>query len=317
MKEFINNAFSFSAKDGTLEDLLLAVDTKVDSLNNEYSAHTEEEKDAQAEYQRNFLVQFAHNSSSIEGSTLTPLQTALVVEGEFIPSDDKELHDMFAVKGCYEGYDFMLQALEENRTFDENLIKDIHERTALDCQPRTRRVYRVVPAYITGSKTVPAPALKIREYMADLMFAFNNSSQHPLIRASAFHAVFEAIHPFRDGNGRCGRTVLNYLLLKQGYPAIAIKADNRMEYLTSLEAWQVENNPVPFIKRAIDSVSKEADLMIDTIQQTRECMRSVKVPDKPCRRPSPAELAKNATIRAAEASRQNPKIPNGQQCHSR
>lgn len=317
MKEFIHNAFSFSAKDGTLEDLLLAVDTKVDSLNNEYSAHTEEEKDAQAEYQRNFLVQFAHNSSSIEGSTLTPLQTALVVEGEFIPSDDKELHDMFAVKGCYEGYDFMLQALEENRTFDENLIKDIHERTALDCQPRTRGVYRVVPAYITGSKTVPAPALKIREYMADLMFAFNNSSQHPLIRASAFHVVFEAIHPFRDGNGRCGRTVLNYLLLKQGYPAIAIKADNRMEYLKGLEAWQVENNPVPFIKRAIDSVSKEADLMIDTIQQTRECMRSVKVPDKPCRRPSPAELAKNATIRAAEASRQNPKIPNGQQCHSR
>ena len=92
------------------------------------------------------------------------------------------------------------------------------------------------------------------------MFAFENSSQHPLIRASAFHVVFEAIHPFRDGNGRCGRTILNYMLLKQRYPAIAIKADNRLEYLKGLEVWQVENNPLPFIERVIDSVSKEADV---------------------------------------------------------
>lgn len=109
-------------------------------------------------------------------------------------------------------------------------------------------------------KTVPVSALKVREYMADLMFAFENSSQHPLIRASAFHVVFEAIHPFRDGNGRCGRTILNYMLLKQRYPAIAIKADNRLEYLKGLEVWQVENNPLPFIERVIDSVSKEADV---------------------------------------------------------
>ncbi len=271
MKEFIHKAFSFSAEEN-LDKLLLTIDEKVDKLKSEYAPRTEGEKDAMAEYQRNFLVQFTHNSSSIEGSTLTPMQTALVVEGEFIPSDDKEVRDMFAVKGCYEGYDFMLQALEENRAFDENLIKDIHERTALDCQPRTRGIYRVVPAYISGSKTVPVPALKIREYMADLMFAFENSSQHPIIRASAFHAVFEAIHPFRDGNGRCGRTVLNYMLLKQGYPAIAIKADNRMEYLKSLETWQTENNPVPFIERVADCISKEADSMIDTIQQTRDCV---------------------------------------------
>ena len=107
MKDFIYKAFSFSSKEGDLDSLLLAVDAKADKLKNEYRACTEQEKDAIADYQHDFLVRFAHGSSSIEGSTLTPIQTALVVEGEFIPSDDKEVRDMFTTKGCYEGYDYM------------------------------------------------------------------------------------------------------------------------------------------------------------------------------------------------------------------
>ena len=122
---------------------------------------------------------------------------------------------------------------------DEDLIKDIHERTALDCQPRARGVYRVTSVYINGSLTVTADPHCVRELMANLIFAANNTDMHPIAKAAAFHAMFENIHPFKDGNGRTGRIIINHMLMEAGYPPIAFKASSKAGYHTALEDWQV------------------------------------------------------------------------------
>jgi len=231
----------------------------------------DEENDALKSYEKAFITRYTYNSNTIEGSTLSIGDTALVLEGEFIPGKPGREH--FMARGVAEGFDYARRMLEEGRPFTENLIKDIHERTALDCQPRTRGTYRTNPVYLIGSSVEPVHALEIRENMADLFYAYENSNSHPVIKAAAFHAMFENIHPFVDGNGRCGRTILNYMLEKEGYLSVSLKADNRKGYIDGLTAWQLEGNPMPFLALIIESLDIEYASRTDAVEQTRETMR--------------------------------------------
>lgn len=232
---------------------------------------SDDEMLAMESYDESFLVRFTYNSAAIEGSTLSLADTALVLEGEFMPSDpaDKRLSDVFAARGVADGVAFMHQALAEGLLLSEGLIKDIHERTALDCQPRTRGSYRSAAVWIRGSETTTAPVHEIREYMADLLYQCEASSEHVLARAAAFHAMFENIHPFADGNGRVGRIVMNFMLQQAGYPPIAIKAAGRADYLRSMEDWQVRNDPVPLISLVAEQVVEEAEVRAAGIMQSR------------------------------------------------
>src|SRR3989338_2092215 len=68
----------------------------------------------------------------------------------------------------------------------------------------------------------------------DLLIKFYNENKnklHPLVLGSIFHHKFEKIHPFMDGNGRTGRMLLNYILIKNNYPPLVIRNKNREEYL--------------------------------------------------------------------------------------
>lgn len=236
--------------------------------------YAEDERDGFESYNEAFLVRFAYESNAIEGSTLSLGDTALVLEGEFPPSSDKSLRDVFAAKGCADGFYYAEQQLETDRSIDEGLIKDIHERTALDCQPRTRGTYRNSPAYIRGSLTSPADAIDIRDLMKALLYAYDSSTAHPVAKAAAFHAMFENIHPFADGNGRTGRLLMNFMLEKEGYPPIAIKHDAKGGYKKALEDWQVRGNPKSFLEIVEKCVLAETNERIAIVEKTREAVRA-------------------------------------------
>ena len=68
-----------------------------------------------------------------------------------------------------------------------------------------------------------------------------------LIAAAYFHAKFENIHPFADGNGRVGRLAMNYFLVLNNHPPIIIHEEDRREYYASLEAWDTGLDLEPLI----------------------------------------------------------------------
>lgn len=109
-----------------------------DEMRRTWAPRTDAGHDAPAGYERDFLSRFAYHTTAIEGSTLTPLETELVLEGEFIPTDDKSLQNLFSARGVAEGYDYALRQLAGGREPSVALVQDIHERTALDCRPRAR-----------------------------------------------------------------------------------------------------------------------------------------------------------------------------------
>ena len=187
-----------------------------------------------------------------------------------------DLSLLFKYLKVYKGYpipdDIEFEEIPIN-DLQENFIKDIHERTTLDCQPRIRGTYRIAPVYIQGSLTEPVDPIQIRELMPTLLYAYENSDAHPIAKAAAFHAMFENIHPFQDGNGRTGRLILNYMLEKEGYPPIALKHDAKQDYKKSLEEWQVRGNPKMFLDVVKNYVLDELQERIRIITVTRETMK--------------------------------------------
>lgn len=225
---------------------------------------------ALADYDRDWLVRYTYNSNAIEGSTLTLEDTSLVLEGEFIPSDSPARY-VFAARGVADGMAYVRGYAEEGRKLDEELVRRVHEVTALDLQPFARGMFRPYGylARITATRVKTADPLEIRDDLHALIDGLDGCGAHPLLRAAGFHAMFENIHPFMDGNGRTGRQLLNFVLLRNGYRPVAIKYDAGRAYARGLESWQVDGKPDSFCSIFLDCVEQEERAFVELVEGLR------------------------------------------------
>ena len=225
---------------------------------------------ALADYDRDWLVRYTYNSNAIEGSTLTLEDTSLVLEGEFVPSDSPARY-VFAARGVAAGMAYVREYAKEGRKLNEELIRRLHEVTALDLQPFARGTFRPYGylARITATRVKTADPLEIRDDLQVLVDVLNGSGAHPLLKAAGFHAMFENIHPFMDGNGLTGRQLLNFMLLKHGYRPVAIKYDAKRDYARGLEVWQVDGDSAAFCSVFLDCAEQEEQTLVDLIERLR------------------------------------------------
>ena len=100
-----------------------------------------------------------------------------------------------------------------------------------------------------------APQPRIIPLLNELIewYGKNRKKYPALILASVVHNQFENIHPFRDGNGRVGRLLLNNILIKNKMPPVNIDFKNRVEYYKSLQEYQKRHN----LRPTIDLILKE------------------------------------------------------------
>lgn len=102
--------------------------------------------------------------------------------------------------------------------------------------------------YVTGKEEVGASPEDVVEEMSELLSELNDIPDDKVLTAAAyFHAKFENIHPFADGNGRAGRLLMNYILIIHNHPPIIIHQEDRREYFDALEAWDSEQELKPLI----------------------------------------------------------------------
>ena len=87
------------------------------------------------------------------------------------------------------------------------------------------------------------------------------NGQHPLIVAAKWHGYYEYLHPFRDGNGRTGRLLSNFILLRAGHPLLIIEFKDRSEYISALKQIRTKGSDeyliAFFFKTAIKRMKNE------------------------------------------------------------
>ncbi len=103
---------------------------------------------------------------------------------------------------------------------------------------------------------MPTNHVRVSEYMQKLFAEYEREwkNHHPVIRAFLLHGEFVKIHPFIDGNGRTAQLILNFELMKYGYPPIVITKERRAEYYDALDIAHTTMNYEKFIRLIADFI---------------------------------------------------------------
>ncbi len=181
--------------------------------------------------EKQHLINFTFNTNAIEGSTLTLKETAHILEDKISPKG-KELREIYEVVNTRKTYEFMK---EYKGKISTKFIKQIHYNLTFNILEEQAGKFRLIQVYMGGSKHTPTKPLEVNNEMNNLIRWIVNNKYHPVILATCVHHFFIAIHPFIDGNGRTGRLLLNFMLVKEGFPPICIHLRERIKYTDCLE----------------------------------------------------------------------------------
>ena len=125
--------------------------------------------------------------------------------------------------------------------------------------------------YVTGREEVGAAPEDVADEMAELLEELRDvAPEKVLIAAAYFHAKFENIHPFADGNGRTGRLAMNYLLVLNGHPPIVIHEEDRKGYYEALEAWDRAQELDPLRQFLVDQTAKTWQKQIARMEKQKD-----------------------------------------------
>ncbi|MEG1016110.1 MAG: Fic family protein [Bacilli bacterium] len=182
-----------------------------------------------------FAIEYTYDSNAIEGSPLTLEETALVLK-ENITIAEKPLNFHLSAIGHKDAYYYIEDLIKEKKQLTEREILNIHSLVLMDRSEDKGR-YRNINVRILNTTAEVAPPYLIKPKMEELLDWYNHSDLNQIEKIAVFHLKFETIHPFIDGNGRTGRLILNFELMKNGYVPINIKYKDRRRYYDAFKAW--------------------------------------------------------------------------------
>jgi len=191
------------------------------------------------ESMKQFIIEFAFNTTSIEGNTITLKQAQNLLLENLTPKN-KTLREIYDLQNTERV--FLKLSLASNKKISHEFICRIHDDLLENIDSRKGYRQENVRIFRANFKSTPAPYVKTDMDILLKWYVRNETKLHPLVLGTLFHHKFEKIHPFMDGNGRTGRMLFNYLLFSKGYPPIIIRKKNRIRYLQVLN--KADNCPI-------------------------------------------------------------------------
>lgn len=194
-------------------------------------------------YEKDFELRFTHNSTAIEGNTLTLMETKVVLE-DGVSVGGKALREIYEVVNHKKAYDYVKKCIAEKQPLTESIVKDLH--ALLTENIIVGGVYRNSEVRISGAGFTPPAGnemyVQIKNFYKDLNF---KTDLNPIELAAWTHAEFVRIHPFEDGNGRTVRLIMNYQLMTHDFLPVSVDAEKRLDYYNALEEYAVKGNLAP------------------------------------------------------------------------
>ena len=187
-------------------------------------------------------VSFAYNTNHIEGSTLTEDQTRYIFETNTILFESEtvaSVDDIVETSNHFKLVDYMLDNADKELT--EEMMKDFHrilKEGTMDSRKEWFNVgeYKKLPNEAGVMKTTSPK--ETPKAMQKLMEWYNSLSKITIKEIIEFHARFEKIHPFQDGNGRVGRMIMFKECLKNNIIPFIILDKDKLFYYRGLKEYQ-------------------------------------------------------------------------------
>ena len=211
-------------------------------------------------------ILFSAHSCAIEGNSFTVDDTRILREqGMAMIPVGRSLLECNEMADHFRAFDYMVSQLEH--PFDETLLKEVNhlvtEHTLAYRAPGSKAGEYTTEDMAAGDTVFgdhETLIARVPSLMTSTEKAISNG-QHPLIVAAKWHGYYEYLHPFRDGNGRTGRLLSNFILLRAGHPLLIIELKDRSEYISALKQIRTEGSDEYliefFFKTAIRQMKNE------------------------------------------------------------
>lgn len=250
-------------------------------------------------------IEWTYNSNSIEGNTLTLQETKMVIKDGFTIKG-KSLREHFEVVNHQEAIEFVESLASNEYVLNKLDILSIHHLVLQKIEKDFAGKYRTSGVRISGANFVPPNALKVDEFVSELIDFANDSEVDILIRSAIFHHRFVWIHPFFDGNGRTARLLLNLILMKSGFPPAIILKNDRKKYYDALN--QANNQDYSkLVLLILQAVERTLDIYLGNLNNTYDQYQSitdiVSEPDVPYGQEYVSLLARKGKIDAFKEGR--------------
>ena len=183
-----------------------------------------------------------YNSNAIENSTLTLEETENVLMEQML-SRNVSVREVLEAKN-------LARVVEYTRTevADGELTKDLvlllHQMLMGVIDDAIAGRFRRHGEYVrVGTHIAPAPE-RVEPMMDDVLVEYSSDlDSYFLDKIARFHLDFETIHPFCDGNGRIGRVILNFQLLRLGLPGLVIRNSDKRIYYRAFREYDGRDDP--------------------------------------------------------------------------
>ena len=185
-------------------------------------------------------ILFSAHSCAIEGNSFTVDDTRILREqGMAMIPVGRSLLECTEMADHFRAFDYMASHL--NHPFDEALLKEVN-RLVTEHTLSYRAPEAIAGEYTTEDMAAGDTVFgdhetliaRVPNLMASTQKALDEG-QHPLVVAAKWHGYYEYLHPFRDGNGRTGRLLSNFILLQANHPLLIIRLEDRSAYISALK----------------------------------------------------------------------------------
>lgn len=208
-------------------------------------------------FEEAFEVEYTYNSTSIEGNTCTLIETKAILEDN-ISIGGKKLREIFEIVNHQKAYKYIKEKILDNKELSEEIMKDIHQ--IVNEKILNGGIYRNETVKIVGASHKPPVGLEMFDQIRAFYEDMERNRSLGIIEYIAWvHAEFVRIHPFIDGNGRVSRLIMNYELIRNGFPAISVPYDKRIEYYEALDVYGAKKDIEPFKNFIIPIIEERLD----------------------------------------------------------
>lgn len=202
----------------------------------------------------NYKVLFAYHSGKIENNAITLHDTREIFENGSVINYTGDLRTLFEIKNQKDCFEFIVEKIVKKEDITIPFILELHRQLMKGCYDETRYQKGERPGtfkkhdYVTGDG-VGADPEDVEEEILELLEEMRMAEGKDVMTIAAYmHLRFEEIHPFADGNGRVGRTLINYYLMTHGYPPLILYSEDKRTYYLALAVYDKTGEISGFIE---------------------------------------------------------------------